>query len=232
MRRFVKCGTEPAQPYLPADTLLLEWFIADGRPYSSWSHADMIKVRRLNVEIEAIRQTLRCCGSISAVFARPGRSRPALTLNATAPAKAVRCAARAGRRSRGALSAAGSSCPTARSTICHFHALHDGRTYLVEDHEISYLPGSSLLRYCCRPRRRPMARWRSATRAMAACPTPSRKPGGWPRPFGGEAYVDDAATVARLREAAGGVASCTWRRTATSAPTTHSSPAWRWPMAG
>jgi CHAT domain-containing protein len=29
-----------------------------------------------------------------------------------------------------------------------FHALYDGQSYLVQDHEISYLPAGSFLRYC------------------------------------------------------------------------------------
>jgi CHAT domain-containing protein len=30
------------------------------------------------------------------------------------------------------------------------HALHDGQRYLIEQHEITQLPGASLLRFCCR----------------------------------------------------------------------------------
>lgn len=33
-----------------------------------------------------------------------------------------------------------------------FHALHDGTSFLLQEKEVSYLPGASLLRYCCEAR--------------------------------------------------------------------------------
>lgn len=42
---------------------------------------------------------------------------------------------------------------TPHSTLHYlpFHALFDGQHYLIESHDVSYLPGSSLLRYCTSP---------------------------------------------------------------------------------
>jgi CHAT domain-containing protein len=80
-----------------------------------------------------------------------------------------------------------------------FHALHDGRRYLLEDHEISYLPGASLLHYA--HAEQPAASGSLAlghsyggrlphavdeARAVAAI-------------LGGPAYVESEATLARLR---------------------------------
>jgi hypothetical protein len=114
-----------------------------------------------------------------------------------------------------------------------FQALYDGSQYLVEQHEISYLPGASLLRFCLEPRQRSRGRrclrpfpTRTAAQHAARSGVPSSRSSAaicfWRarprrRAFG------------RLRAAA---RYCIWPPTATSGLTTRSSPDWRWPMAG
>jgi len=82
-----------------------------------------------------------------------------------------------------------------------FHALHNGQAYLLEQHEISYLPNASFLRYC---QEAPLA----ASGAVAVghsnnrrLPYTVREAQAIAARLGGEALLEDEATLPRLRQA-------------------------------
>jgi CHAT domain-containing protein len=85
-----------------------------------------------------------------------------------------------------------------------FHALHDGQVFLLERHEISYLPGASLLRYCCEAQ--------SATSGLTAfgyscagrLPYAIQEARSIAQLMKGQAILEQEATSERLREASEG----------------------------
>ena len=87
-----------------------------------------------------------------------------------------------------------------------FHALHDGRRYLCESHQISYLPSASLLHYL-HANRQPAA---AETTDLAigysnndALPHAVEEAGRVATQIGGDALVEDAATLLAVQEHGG-----------------------------
>ncbi|MCX6050082.1 MAG: CHAT domain-containing protein [Chloroflexi bacterium] len=89
-----------------------------------------------------------------------------------------------------------------------FSALYDGQAYLIEQHEISYLPRASLLPYCTQTARRTEA---SKTMNMVALgysvggrlPYAVQEAQQVARRMQGVAFVEEAATTAQIRQVAG-----------------------------
>jgi tetratricopeptide (TPR) repeat protein len=145
--------TEPVQLHLPPDTLLLEWFIARGRPVLFLVTAEEIRALRLPAEMASMAHLM------SLLWLNLGSVRGSAA--AQAPALAANARRVLGRLYDALIAPAGDVIarfprlivvPHGPLHYLPFHALHDGRSYLIERHEISYLPGSSLLSYCCQPR--------------------------------------------------------------------------------
>lgn len=141
--------TEPAQPYLDEDTLLLEFFIANGQLIVFAVTADEIIAQRLPTSLAEIQKLLQLFRlNLNAASRSTPDRLAALTLNAQ---KVL------GQLYRDLLrSLTEQMAPYPKLVIVPhgplhylpFHALHDGDQYLLQKHEISYLPGSSLWRYC------------------------------------------------------------------------------------
>jgi CHAT domain-containing protein len=81
-----------------------------------------------------------------------------------------------------------------------FHALHDGQHYLLEQHEISYLPGASLLRYT-NTSRRAVGRLALGYSYGGKLPHAVAEARAVASALEGETYLEQAATLARLRAA-------------------------------
>jgi tetratricopeptide (TPR) repeat protein len=167
--------TEPVQPYLPPDTLLLEYFSARGQGLVFAVSADAIQVYRLPGSPAQVQQAIRLLHlNFDHVAAAAPARLAALNANATGllqqlyrmllgPVEAQNGAAPPADTERSECVAPPSG-PLARYAkwivVPHgalhyvpFHALHDGAGYLTERVEISYLPGASLLRHVAAPRR-------------------------------------------------------------------------------
>jgi len=83
-----------------------------------------------------------------------------------------------------------------------FHALHDGQSYLVQRHEINYLPSSSFLRYCHEAQLAPaglVAIGHSNAGRLLHAVQEARSIAGLMK---GQVWLEQAATLAQLREAA------------------------------
>ncbi|MEJ2210878.1 MAG: CHAT domain-containing protein, partial [Anaerolineae bacterium] len=140
---------DPAQPYLEARTLLLEYYVTRGALVAFLVTAQGVEARRLPADLGRVQRLLQLLWlNLRSV----PHSNPQRIAGLAANARALLA------QLHGALVA-----PLAETLADYprlvivphgplhylpFHALHDGHSYLLERHVISYLPGSSLLRYC------------------------------------------------------------------------------------
>lgn len=148
--------TEAAQPYLDEETLLLEYFVARDELVLFLVTAGDVDAVRLPDPMGRVQQLLQLLW---------------LNLKAAARAEAGRLE-RLEENARGLLHRLYRLLlePVAERLAAYerliivphgalhylpFHALHDGRRYLLEQLEVSYLPGASFLHYCRQAQRAP-----------------------------------------------------------------------------
>jgi CHAT domain-containing protein len=195
--------TTPAQPYLAHDTLLVEYFVTGRQVVAFLVTHDSVRARRLSAELPQVRHLAQL---LRLNFQSCSRSDPEHAISLIANAYSLL------RQLHGLLVA-----PLAEELaafpklilvphgLLHylpFHAFHDGASFLLERHVISYLPASSLLAYCSEER--PAAPGCAAfghshdgqlpyaveeSRSVAAL-------------LGSPAYTEAAATLAGFREVA------------------------------
>lgn len=141
--------SEPIQPWLDRDTALVEYFAAQGQLIAFTVTSDSVAAQVLPASLSSIQQQA---------------SRLWLNLRATPRSRPGQVAglAQNAQRLLGQLHQdlwqpiAGRVDGYARVIVAPhgslhylpFHALHNGAGYLVEQHEFSYLPGASFLRFC------------------------------------------------------------------------------------
>lgn len=138
---------EPAQPYLDEDTALVEYFFARGNLHAFVITAEQVYSASPAVSPEQIVRLEQAFG----LNLRAALSNPTRVAGLTAQAKGLL------QRLHTALIAPIAPrleafrrliiAPHGPLHYLPFHALHDGRQYLLARHEISYLPGASFLRY-------------------------------------------------------------------------------------
>src|SRR5690606_13690667 len=140
---------EQAQPYLAKDTLLLEFFVARGQLIVFLVTTETIEAFPLDVAVPAVQQKLQLLWlNLRSVPRSSGRQLQRLNHNAQTILHQLYdqligpIAAFTQEFSKWIV------VPHGPLHYLPFHALHDGQQYLVETAEISYLPGSSLLRFC------------------------------------------------------------------------------------
>lgn len=195
---------EPVQPYLDDETALVEYFVARGVLLAFVATRREITVHRLAGDLAAIQSSHRLLRlNLDAAPRSPAERLHALTANAQAllhrlyqqlvqPLDPVL---------RGY--PRWMVVPFGPLHYLPFQALHDGSHYLLERHEISYLPGASLLRYCLEPRQ--------AAEGLAAfghsfdghLPNTVQEAAAIHQIFGGELYTEAEATPAHFRATAG-----------------------------
>jgi CHAT domain-containing protein/tetratricopeptide (TPR) repeat protein len=141
--------TEPIQPYLAPDSLLVEFFIAHGELVVFLVTADAVRARRLVDDLTRVQTLTQLLWLNLKAVSKSGQSRTsALATNARGIL---------GRLNELLIAPLADELGSFRRLIIvphgplhylPFHALHDGISFLLERHEISYLPGASFLRYC------------------------------------------------------------------------------------
>jgi CHAT domain-containing protein len=144
--------TEPVQPYLPAGTALLEYFRVHGQLVVFLVTREAVQSYRLPESGPVDRLIQLLWLNLKTV----PRSSPALLAGLEAHAQGL--LRQLYRLTLAPLAEALE--PYARLVIVPhgplhylpFHALHDGASFLLQTKELSYLPGASLLRYCCEAR--------------------------------------------------------------------------------
>jgi CHAT domain-containing protein len=195
--------TEPIQPYLAPDTLLLEYFVVHRQLIAFLVTDTAVRTVRLPVEIAAVQQLMQ---RLWLNFGTVPRSVPAqiaqLESNARDLLKDLY------ERLIGPIAHQISG--YARLTIVPhgplhylpFHALHDGKSYLVERHEISYLPAGSFLRYCREAPRSGAGLIALGHSIAGRLPHVVEEARAIATLMHGRAYVEDDATLSRIQDMA------------------------------
>ena len=196
--------TEPVQPYLDEDTLLLEYFCQPEETVIFLVSRTGLQAWRLEVDLAQVQRYLQLLRlNLNSVPGAGGDRINALARNARGLL---------GRLFDLLLRPVFPELSGARRLIIvphgvlhyvPFQALFDGERYLMEQMEVSYLPGASLLRYC-----------REAPSAGAGALAVGHSYGGRlpevvgealsvAELWGGQALVEEQATLTALRPAAG-----------------------------
>lgn len=196
--------SEPVQPFLPADTALVEYYRA-GRAYVAFVvTAQSVQAIPLVVDAAAVQRTIDALWlNLQAAPTSGARQRAGLAANARGLLQRLHAMLMA------PLAAALE--PFAKLIVVphgplHYvpmHALHDGDRYLVQRCEVSYLPGSSVLRYCREARPAAARRVALGYSGSGRLPYAAEETQTVARLLGGDVYVEDTATLARLRDVAG-----------------------------
>ena len=140
---------ESVQPLLDEDTLLLEFFSLDGQLIIFLVSAVSVTVVRLAANTAQVQQALQMLWlNLRAVPRTPAVGLPALTRNAQAVLnklyKQLLAPVKEQLKDFDRLIIV----PHGPLHYLPFQALFDGQSYLIEQHEVSYLPASTVLRYC------------------------------------------------------------------------------------
>ncbi len=194
---------EPVQPHLDPETALIEYYIARGVLLAFVATQQEITVFRLPATPAAIQNNQRLLRlNLDAAPHTPAERLPHLTANAQALL----------RRLYGQLIEPLEHAlvrfprwivvPFGPLHYLPFQALHDGRHYLVERHEISYLPGASLLRYCLEPRQTGAGLAVFGHSFGGHLPNAVDEAAAIHQICGGELFTEADATPARFRELA------------------------------
>jgi len=144
---------EPIQPYLPVGATLLEYFVVHDQVIAFVVTRDTLQARPLGVDLAKVQQLLQM---LQLNLKALPRSRPEMVSGLTANANGV--LAQLYRLTVAPIAdlLTGASkltiVPHGALHYLPFHALRNGQAYLIEQYEISYLPGASLLRFCAEPR--------------------------------------------------------------------------------
>lgn len=144
--------SEPIQPYLAADTLLLEYFVVHGRIVLFLVTKDEISVHSLDVRLADIQRLHQMLYSNLHLTAHSHAERiEKLRGNANALLQQLDQLLLAPAAPQ--LHGMKKLCIVPHSILHYlpFHAFFDGDSYLIERHEVSYLPGASLLCYLRQP---------------------------------------------------------------------------------
>ncbi len=139
---------ESPQPWLDEETLLLEYFFAEDQLYLFMISHDSIDVQPLETRSTDITMLLNLLALNNRSISRMSVNRlDALTANAMGLLKDLYDRLVQPIASR--IDAYPQLIIVPHDVLHHtpFHALFDGNRYLIESHEISYLPASSLLRF-------------------------------------------------------------------------------------
>ena len=195
---------EPVQPYLSADTLLIEYFAIHQQLIAFLVTQDRVEAHRLPCDLAKIRHLTQLFRLNIEASAQGG------------PERAVRLVDNARwllQQLHGALIAPLGSLPESYERwviVPHgplhylpFHAFHNGARYLLEERVVSYLPAASMLRYCTEDR--PVA---GGARVVFGHSRGGQLPyvvdeaASLGALLGARTFVEEAATVAQLREVA------------------------------
>ncbi len=195
--------TESPQPWLDEDALLVEYVIARGQIIAFIVDRRQIQAVRLRAQPAQIARWLNmlALNNRTLPWAAPQRQQQ-LARNASGLLAKLHDALLAPFRSRLAHHLRLIITPHGPLHYLPFHALFDGQRYLIETHEISYLPASSLLRFSTRDRNhdgRAVAFGYSSHGMLPQAPEEARRVA---KIMKGDAYLEENATLARVKQEA------------------------------
>ena len=225
-------STEPVQPYLPPDTVLVEYFIAHGEIIAFVVSPQAVRVYRLPGALGEVRRLLELLSlNLRAVAGSSPAQVAGLSANANALLQRLHALLISPLTTRWVPNSRLIIVPHGPLHYLPFHALFDGRRYLLQQFEISYLPGRAFCASAAMPGQTVGSHWPWDIPTEAGCPSrPRRRRRGQAtarrRP---RRRRRNAAASARRRTR---LPRYTWRRTASSVPTIPCSLVSSWPMAG
>ncbi len=193
--------TESPQPWLDGETLLVEYFLARGQIIVFLIDKNRIETRKLKIAPAQVARWLNmlALNNRSLPWAPPERQHQ-LARNARGILARLHQAiiapflARLNRYPRLII------IPHGALHYLPFHALFDGERYLLETHEVSYLPASSLMQFIARDRShdgRTVAFGYSGHGYFPQAPEEARRVATIMR---GRAWVEEEATLHRVKE--------------------------------
>ncbi len=199
---------EAVQACLEPDTALIEYFVIQGRFVAFVMTAEYIYAQRLPCTLPQVQQLLRF---LQLNLKTVAHSRPTLLENLTRNANQLllRLYKLLFAPLHGALAAYPRLIIVPHGLLhqLSFSALYNGQTYLIEQHEISYLPRASLLPYCTQAARR--TEITKAVNAMAfgysvggRLPYAVQEAQQVARIMQGVAFLEEAATTIQLHKVA------------------------------
>ncbi len=195
--------TEPVQPYLGSDTVLIEYFTVHRQFVAFLVTRDRIEARRLPCGPDQIQDVVRLLQlNLQASVAQGPGSRGDLADNAQRLLRQLHDLLIAPLADILAPREHWLIVPHGPLHYLPFHAFHNGSAYLLERHTISYLPAASLLRYCTDARQAAGERAVFAHSLRGRLPHVLAESAALGTLLGARTFVDDAATVDRLREVA------------------------------
>lgn len=141
--------TEPIQPHLNAETVLLEYFQVQNHLVVFLVSSNSIQAVELQENIPSIQHLIQLFWlNLRAVPHSSRRQLSSQVKNAQGILKKLYKSLLAPLASEINQFKHWIVVPHGSLHYLPFHALHDENNYLLEQHEISYLPGASLLRFC------------------------------------------------------------------------------------
>jgi CHAT domain-containing protein len=195
--------TEPIQRYLPPDTLLLEYFIAHQELLVFLVTGEDVQARRLPGDLARIRQLIQLLWLNMKAVSRSASNRASdLAANARGLLRYLH---------ELLIAPLGDELPPYPRLVIvphgplhylPFHALHDGHSFLLERHQVSYLPGASLLRYCHETKSAASGLLAFGHSQGGRLPHAVEEARSIATLWDGRAFLEDEATLARLREGA------------------------------
>jgi CHAT domain-containing protein len=188
------------RPTLPADTMLLEYFVVGERFVVFLVSQAGVEARYLPAGPSAIQPLLQKLKlNWQAVLRQPGQRLAALKANADGLLQQLYHLLIEPLANRLTSYSQLIIVPHGVLHYLPFHAFYDGHRYLLERYEISYLPGMSMLKFCQRPH--PTARGCLALGYSCGgkLPHAAAEAHAVARILGGEAVVEEEAMIARLR---------------------------------
>lgn len=194
--------TEPIQPYLAPDRILVEFFTVRGDLVAFLVTTEAVQAQRLTGDLRRIQTLMQLLWlNLKTVPKSSPKRMSALTTSTQGLLRQLYDLLIAPLADTLEAYQQLIIVPHGPLHYLPFHALHDGCSYLLERHEISYLPSASFLRYCQETqsvnsglfaighsygRRLPYAV--QEARSVAAL-------------LGGQALLEDQATLAALQQA-------------------------------
>lgn len=202
--------TEPAQPYLDEQTLLLEYYVARGKLLVFLVSKSEIVVRRLPSALAQVQKLSQLLWLNLRSAPRAGESRVvALAQNARAILEKLYLLLMAPLEDDLAGWRRLIMVPHGPLHYLPFQALYDGNLYLLQRYEIGYLPGASFLRYAHDAAQPLHAEKRATTVAIghsqsAQLPYTIEEAQGVAQLWQGKTLLEDEATRQALQELAPG----------------------------
>ncbi len=196
---------ESPQPWLDESTLVVEYFMARGQPIAFLIDSQHVQTVPLHIPSAQVTRllTLLSLNNRTLPWA-PAQRQQQLARNARGLLTKLHQLLIQPLQPRLERYARLIIIPHGNLHYLPFHALFDGQRHLIETHEVSYLPASSLLRFSVRPRDNDGRTVAFGYSSHGLLPKAVEEARAVAEIMAGQASVEEDATIARLKEAGPG----------------------------